>query len=107
LRAEGIPTGLCYQRLAKDASGSAHSLHGLVAVFLNGAWRREDACGNKLGVNAQFSLSDEQLAYTVDPNIGERDYPTLYIAPARQIVAALRSATNILVLCENGLPSAL
>ncbi len=35
LRAEGIPTALCYQRLAHDA-GSGYVLHGLVAVRLRG-----------------------------------------------------------------------
>ena len=37
LRSEGVPTGLCYQRLAH---GDGHVLHGLVAVHLGGAWHR-------------------------------------------------------------------
>src|SRR5688500_14559806 len=33
LRARGIPTALCYQRLALDG-GKTYCLHGMVAVFL-------------------------------------------------------------------------
>jgi transglutaminase-like putative cysteine protease len=105
LRAQGVPAGLCYQRLA--GPGSQHCLHGLVAIYLNGEWRREDPRGNKPGVNAQFSLTEERLAYRIDPALGETDYPDVYIAPAARVVAALRSATNILALCDGGLPSSL
>ncbi len=41
LRAEDIPTALCYQRLAQD-DGDGHVVHGLVAVRFNGAWHRQD-----------------------------------------------------------------
>jgi transglutaminase-like putative cysteine protease len=67
LRAEGVAAGLCYQRLAADGPGSQHCLHGLVAIFVNGEWHREDPRGNKPGINAQFSLTRERLAYGIDP----------------------------------------
>jgi transglutaminase-like putative cysteine protease len=108
LRAQGVPSGLCYQRLAFDGPGSPHCVHGLVAIFVNGEWHREDPRGNKPGVNAQFSLTEECLAYRIDPALGEIDYPDVYIAPAAPVVAALRGATNIVTLCEEGgLPSSL
>lgn len=53
LRAQGVPTGLCYQRLADDATNRA-VVHGLVAVHLNNSWHRQDPRGNKPGVDAQF-----------------------------------------------------
>jgi transglutaminase-like putative cysteine protease len=34
LRANGLPAGLCYQRLARDRAGSSFVLHGLAAVWL-------------------------------------------------------------------------
>ena len=43
LRSQGIPTGFCYQRLTDD--GATFMLHGLVAVFLNGNWHRQDPRG--------------------------------------------------------------
>lgn len=105
LRAEGIPAGLCYQRLADDKIG--HVVHGLIAVHLNGAWHRQDPRGNKPGVNAQFSLHQEQLAWTANKADGEVDYPIVYEAPVDSVIRALKSTDDILALYECGLPDAL
>jgi transglutaminase-like putative cysteine protease len=106
LRAEGIPAGLCYQRLADEATGG-HAIHGLIAVYFDGSWHRQDPRGNKPGVDAQFSLEQERLAWPVDPAAGEIDYPTVYTTPAPEVVESLRGADDILVLYKQGLPSAL
>lgn len=74
LRSQGVPTALCYQSLADEATGGI-VLHGLVAVHLDGAWHRQDPRGNKPGVDAQFSLDDERLAFPIDPNAGDIDHP--------------------------------
>ena len=79
LRSQGIPTGFCYQRLTDD--GATFMLHGLVAVFLNGNWHRQDPRGNKPGVDAQFSLGEERLAWPVRPELGERDYHRVSTPP--------------------------
>ncbi|MBL1082795.1 transglutaminase family protein [Streptomyces actinomycinicus] len=92
LRAEDIPTALCYQRLTGEGGG--HMVHGLVAVRFNGAWHRQDPRGNKPGVDARFSLDGERLAWVPDPASGERDYPALYAAPHPAVLAALRSAPD-------------
>lgn len=105
LRSQGIPTALCYQLLGDDNDGLV--LHGLVAVRLRDAWHRQDPRGNKEGVDARFSLYDEQLAWRVDPGRGERDDPTLYAAPAASVVAALSNAEDVLDLYATGLPSSL
>jgi transglutaminase-like putative cysteine protease len=105
LRAEGIPTGLCYQRLA-DGMGS-RVLHGLVAVYLDGGWHRLDPRGNNANVNAQFTLNGERVAYVADPAAGEVDYPDVLIHPAPTVLAALRSSDDILELCRSGLPASL
>lgn len=104
LRVEGIPAGLCYQRLV---DGDGHVLHGLVAVYLDGAWHRQDARGNKDGVDTQFCLGTERLAWPVDESLGEIDYPQLYASPVQSVVAALRGATDVLALCDGGLPNRL
>lgn len=93
LRAEDIPTALCYQRLAHD-DGDGHVVHGLVAVRFNGAWHRQDPRGNKPGVNARFSLEGEQLAWVPDPVAGERDHPVLYAAPHPAVLHALKAAVD-------------
>ncbi|WP_217144128.1 transglutaminase domain-containing protein [Streptomyces sp. AC627_RSS907] len=86
LRAEDIPTALCYQRF--------DVVHGLVAVRFDGAWHRQDPRGNKPGVNAQFSLGRERLAFTPDTEAGEGDYPELYAAPHPVVLDVLKAATD-------------
>ncbi|MFF5536750.1 transglutaminase family protein [Streptomyces cinerochromogenes] len=92
LRAEDIPTALCYQRLTDDEGG--HAVHGLVAVRFHGAWHRQDPRGNKPGVDARFSLDGERLAWIPDPAAGEREYPLLHAAPHPLVLAALRAARD-------------
>ncbi|MEV8123491.1 transglutaminase domain-containing protein [Streptomyces sp. NPDC085944] len=98
LRAEDIPTALCYQRF--------DVVHGLVAVRLDGAWHRQDPRGNKPGVNAQFSLGRERLAFTPDRAAGEADLPELYAAPHPKVLAVLEAAVDRPQLWES-LPTAL
>ncbi|MEU6009474.1 transglutaminase domain-containing protein [Streptomyces sp. NPDC047453] len=93
LRAEDIPTALCYQRLAHD-EGGGHVVHGLVAVRFNGAWHRQDPRGNKPGVDARFSLAGERLAFVPEPKSNEMDYPVLYAEPHPVVLAALRAAPD-------------
>jgi transglutaminase-like putative cysteine protease len=92
LRAEDIPTALCYQRLGDDGGG--HVVHGLVAVRFNGAWHRQDPRGNKPGVDAQFSLHGERLAWIPDPASHELDYPVLYAEPHPVILDVLKAAPD-------------
>ncbi|MER6196202.1 transglutaminase family protein [Streptomyces sp. NPDC001586] len=93
LRAQGIPAALCYQRLTDD-DGSNPVVHGLVAVRLPGGdrWSRLDPRGNKPGVDAQFSLDREQLAFPVRPELGEIDYPELHAAPHPAALGALQGS---------------
>ncbi len=95
LRARGIPAALCYQRLAED-DGSNPVVHGLAAVLLPGRerWARQDVRGNIPGVDAQFSLDEERLAWTVRPECNEVDYPVLYTEPHPVVLHALRTATD-------------
>jgi transglutaminase-like putative cysteine protease len=102
LRSGGIPTALCYQRLSDD--GSSFYVHGLVAIHLQGSWHRQDPRGNKPGVDAQFSLTTEQLAWPVATELGEHDYLQLLVNPHPDVVRALRGATDALALCREGLP---
>ncbi|MCX4825077.1 transglutaminase family protein [Streptomyces sp. NBC_01142] len=95
LRARHIPTALCYQRLAGD-DGSDPLVHGLVAVGLPGreGWHRQDPRGNMPGVDAQFSLDGERLAWVVRPQLGEVDYPGLHARPHPAVIGALREAPD-------------
>ncbi|MFE2992078.1 transglutaminase family protein [Streptomyces sp. NPDC059262] len=93
LRAEDIPAALCYQRLTHDA-GTGHVLHGLVAVRFCGAWHRQDCRGNKPGVDAQFSLDGERLAFVADAESNEVDYPVLFDVPDPAVLRVLRDAPD-------------
>ncbi|PCG84666.1 transglutaminase [Streptomyces sp. WZ.A104] len=95
LRARGIPAGLCYQRLADD-DGTNPIVHGLVALRLPGEerWARVDPRGNKPGIDAQFSLTEERLAWVVREKFNEVDYPIVYAALASTVLHALRSARD-------------
>ncbi|MFB7643960.1 transglutaminase domain-containing protein [Streptomyces sp. NPDC056084] len=95
LRAEGIPTAFCYQRLTED--GADPAVHGLIALKLpgTGAWARQDPRGNVPdGVDAQFSLGEERLAWPVRAEFSEVDYPVLFDEPHPAVVAALKAAPD-------------
>jgi len=96
LRANGIASGFCYQRLSDDLSGFC--LHGFNAVYLPAyGWYRMDARGNKPGINAQFDPPSEQLAYT-NHGKGEIDYGLILAEPWPTVVRALHNETNAHVL---------
>ncbi len=76
LRCKSIPSGFCYQKLIlDDETAPVLIYHGLNGVYVKEykKWIRLDARGNKEGVNAQFSLEEEQLAFPVRTENGEED----------------------------------
>jgi transglutaminase-like putative cysteine protease len=92
LRCGSIPAGLCYQQLIlEDETAPFLVYHGLNAVYIEecNKWIRLDPRGNKAGVDAQFSLEEEKLAYPIRSEKGERDVPILFAKPDRNIVKAL------------------
>lgn len=94
LRANGIPTALCYQRLScSEYVDGIFCLHGLNAVYLKEfGWYRIDARGNKPGVDAQFNPPHEKLAFALGEN--EYDLSERYSEPLPVVVDALQSRKN-------------
>ena len=80
--------------------------HGLNTAFLQGRWIRLDARGNKPGIDAQFSLEIERLAFRVRPEMGEHQYDENFCDVHPTIVRALESQDDLHVLIEQ-LPDAL
>ncbi len=77
LRADGIPSGISYQLLTRaDDASEGYIIHALNTVYIKDLdkWIRLDARGNKENVNAQFSLDEECLAYSIRSELGEIDY---------------------------------
>ena len=104
LRKKGIPCGFCYQKLIlDDETAPVLIYHGLNGVYLEEykKWIRLDARGNKEGVNAQFSVDTEQLAFSVRPDKGEEDDFVVYPEPDVEIVRALRVNRTRTELWEN------
>lgn len=93
LRANGVPTGFCYQRLScSEYKDDIYCLHGLNAIYLKDfGWYRVDTRGNKKGVDAQFSPPIEKLAFALGEN--EFDLPEIYDQPLEVVVEALKKHT--------------
>jgi transglutaminase-like putative cysteine protease len=101
LRANHIPTGLCYQRLTIANDRPPFCLHGLNAVFLpHYGWYRLDARGNKPGVVAEFCPPEEKLAfhYVVQ---GEGMFPQIWPEPMARVVRSLESAKTFQEVADN------
>lgn len=94
LRANGIPTALCYQRLScSEYVEGIYCLHGLNAVYLKEyGWYRIDARGNKEGVDAQFNPPHEKLAFELGEN--EYDLNERYTEPLPVVIEALKTRKN-------------
>lgn len=110
LRSQGIPAGFCYQRLTLgDTPDTGYCIHALNAVYLQSLerWIRLDARGNKTGVDAQFSTTQEKLAFPVRAEYDEFDYPIIYKEPHPKTIAALMNNIDCITMCEHNLPTEL
>ncbi len=100
LRANGVPTGLCYQRLATGDADAPYCLHGLNAVRLTEhGWYRLDARGNKPGVQAEFCPPTEKLAFALGQN--EMDLPEIWDEPLPLVIRALENSCDVATLAHN------
>ncbi|GAJ40634.1 transglutaminase-like domain-containing protein [Saccharococcus caldoxylosilyticus] len=107
LRSQGIPTGFCYQRLMLfDTPDKGYSLHALNGVFLKSLnrWIRLDARGNKPGVQAEFSIDKEILAFPVQEEFDEKDFPIIYTKPSPKTISVLKEHIDALEMYKYYLP---
>ncbi|MEH7254432.1 transglutaminase family protein [Neobacillus niacini] len=110
LRAQGIPTGFCYQRLMIfDTPDKGYSLHALNGIYLKSIdkWIRLDARGNKPGVQSEFSTKEEKLAFTINEEFDEKDFSTIYTNPNQNTIKTLKQNSNALEMYKHYLPDAL
>ena len=77
--------------------------HGLNGVYIKeiDRWIRLDARGNKKGVNAQFSLEAEQLAFPIRLEKGEEDNFIVYPNPDENVLKSMRVGKSRSELWEN------
>ncbi|UKS29226.1 transglutaminase family protein [Paenibacillus sp. HWE-109] len=110
LRSKGIPTGFCYQRLTLgDTPDTGYCLHALNAVYLKSLdkWIRLDARGNKVGVQAEFAIDEEKLAFPIREHYDEVDYAGIYIQPNKKTIDTLKQHTDCIQMILHGLPTSL
>ena len=101
LRANDIPSGLCYQRLKTDSNSGIYCLHGLNAVYLDRyGWYRMDPRGNTVKVNTSFTPPVESIAYPVLTD-NEFDIPVIYSYPIRVVIEAMRNSRSAEELAVN------
>lgn len=100
LRGNDIPAGICYQLLtrADDDASEGYIIHALNYVYVESLdkWIRLDARGNKEGVDAQFSLDEERLAFQVREWLGEVDYKVNMPDLDERLVKILNESKSVL-----------
>lgn len=104
LRCKSVPTGFCYQKLIlDDETAPVLIYHGLNGVYVKEfkKWIRLDARGNKNGVNAQFLIENEQLAFPIRPEMGEVDRFVVYPNPDVKVLEKLRENETRTELWDN------
>ncbi|GAJ25648.1 hypothetical protein JCM15457_524 [Liquorilactobacillus sucicola DSM 21376 = JCM 15457] len=108
LRNGKVPTGFCYQRLIlfDKRKQPQYCIHALNAVYVSryDRWIRIDSRGNKATVNAEFCPPKEKLAFSVDPTVGEINYPTIYAKPNRETMKTLQESTDVIQMYSHDLP---
>lgn len=110
LRANDVPAGLCYQRLTLgDTPESGYCIHALNVVYIKqlSKWIRLDSRGNKVGVEAQFSLDKEILAFPIRKEYDEIDYEDVYSEPLPKLMKILEANTDALYMYLNALPESI
>lgn len=109
LRANGIPAGFSYQRLTLgDTPDTGFCIHAMNTVYVKSLnkWIRLDARGNKEGVNAEFSVEEEQLAFQIKSE-GEIDYHDNHSYPDKSLMKVLRESTDAIDMYLHHLPDQL
>ncbi|MCR5461606.1 MAG: transglutaminase [bacterium] len=109
LRANNIPSGFSYQRLTLgDTIDSGYCIHALNTVYISelDKWIRLDARGNKIGVNAEFSLDEDILAFKIK-NKGEIDYHDNHSYPDKRLMKVLEESNDALDMYLHHLPDKL
>jgi transglutaminase-like putative cysteine protease len=100
LRCAGILAGFCYQVFRRLPPYRGLALHGLNGLYLASLsrWVRVDARGNTGTIDAQFSPTEEKLAFPIARHLGEFLYETVYTDPAPEVVAVLRGFKSLYAL---------
>ena len=97
LRAQGIPAGFGYQRLADPGCRSGFALHGFAAALLaeEERWLPLDPAGTGEDGAPAFALAPPHFARIPDPEAGEHHFKALYARPPRPVADTLDKAESL------------
>ncbi|SFE07672.1 hypothetical protein SAMN05216238_1088 [Lentibacillus persicus] len=90
-----------------DTPEKGYCIHALNAIFLSSKnkWIRIDARGNKRGIDAQFSINEEKLAFKANEDKDEKDYPMIYVNPHPKTLSTLKNHTDAVEMYKHHLPA--
>ena len=102
LRAQNIPVGFCFQHITlSDDDSLGYCVHCYNAILINDRWIRVDARGNTNGKNAQFSLTEPQLAFSNRSNYDEYFLEGIYSKPHLDTMVMLEQANSLQDVIDN------
>jgi len=102
LRAQSIPVGFCFQHLTLfDDDSGGYCVHCFNAIFVDDKWIKVDARGNTNGRNAQFSLTEPQLAFVNRSNYDEFFWEGIYSKPHADTMLMLENANSLQDVLNN------
>ena len=102
LRSQKIPAGFCFQHLTlADDDSLGYCVHCYNAVFLENHWMKVDARGNTNGINAQFYLTEPQLAFSVRNQYDEYFWEGIYSKPHSATMLMLENANSLQDIIDN------
>jgi transglutaminase-like putative cysteine protease len=95
LRANSIPTGFGYQRVALDEHATAFCLHGFNYVHLDDyGWCPADPRGNREGISTVFAPPKESLAFAGNLP-GECTFRMVFADPLPSILNCLADSGSV------------
>ena len=95
LRANSIPAGFGYQRIAVDDEGTRFCLHGYNFVCLKEfGWYPVDPRGNREGISTEFNPPNIYLAFPIRLP-GEQTCETVFAEPLSSTVTCLQTAESV------------
>ena len=96
LRGQGIPAGFCFQHIVlSEEEPVRYCVHCFNAILIGDRWIKVDASGNTNGKNAQFSLTEPQLAFSNRSEYDEYFWEGIYAKPHPDTMRMLEKARSV------------
>ena len=102
LRAQNIPVGFCFQHLTlSDDDSLGYCVHCYNSIYIDNHWIKVDARGNTNNINAQFSLTEPRLAFSIRSDYDEYFWEGIYAKPHIDTMQMLEKAKTLQDILDN------